>query len=155
MKTDSGSIIANVNNNRFIDQQSKIVITILQLYNCRISEVLDSTWKEFHPDKFLIIKGKKRSANIIVRDRELLKEINSLQRHSSEKIFCFTYYLRIYRYILRYFPDLVNQVQHTKNKKVTHAFRYKNVSGIVNDGIIMDILHHRTERSGKYYKNKS
>jgi hypothetical protein len=38
------------------------------------------------------------------------------------------------------------------NYKVTHGFRYCAIEQVANDENIRDILHHRSIKSGKFYK---
>lgn len=131
-----------------------LIILILTIYNCRINEILKATWNNFYPDKFLILKGSKGSANVIIHDREILKAINKLPRIDNVLIFPFITYYQIYHEIKKKYSHLLNTISHRKNQKITHSFRYLNVSGIDNDNFIKDILHHNSTRSGKYYKNK-
>lgn len=132
----------------------EIIITILVIYNCRINEILKARWGNFHPEKFLILEGSKGSANIIIHDREILKSIKALPKSDQDFIFPWITYYQIYHEIKKKYSHLLNKISHRKNMKITHSFRYLNVSGIDNDKFIKDILHHNSTRSGKYYKNK-
>lgn len=131
-----------------------IIMQILIIYNCRISEVLSATWTNLIPGKFLILVGVKKSANIIVTDRKLLQLITDLPHIDKEKIFPYVSYTQIYHHIKTNYSHLLTDIRIKKNRKITHAFRYLNVASIDNEKFIKDILHHNSTRSGKYYKNK-
>lgn len=134
--------------------QMHIVCAILEIENCRSAEVLNAKWKNFIPDKFLVLEGCKKSSNVIVRDREILKAISNLDRIDKTFIFPSVTYKKLYRFIQANFAHQFKQFKKRKNLKVTHGFRYANVSQFENDEIIRDILHHRSTKSGKYYKSK-
>lgn len=132
----------------------ELIVSILIMYNCRINEILKARWSNFFPNRFLILEGSKGSSNVIVTDRIILKQIEKLAKIDSVFIFPFITYYQIYHTIKKKYSHLLNKISKRKNQKVTHAFRYINVSGIDNDKFIKDILHHNSTRSGKYYKNK-
>lgn len=142
------SSIANYNS------KLSIIIQILIIYNCRISEVLSADWSNFFPDRYLILIGKKKSANIIVTDRILLKQISKLTSNKIGLIFNSVSYHQVKRHISKYYSHLFRNIKIKKNRKITHAFRYLNIANIDNDKIIKDILHHNSLKSGMYYKNK-
>lgn len=131
-----------------------IITQILIIYNCRISEVLNASWTNFFPERFLILKGVKHSANIIVTDRKILQLITNLPQIDKVKIFPHVTYYQIYHHLKANYSHLFTDIKIRKNRKITHAFRYLNISAIDNDKFIKDILHHNSQRSGKYYKNK-
>lgn len=132
--------------------QMFIVLAILESYNCRASEILEAEWKNFFPDQFLVLAGKKHSSNVIVRDKLILKSIQNLSHIHSSLIFPSVSYSKLYRYVKSNYSHLFHKFKKRKNCKVTHGFRYKNVSQFDNPEIIRDILHHRSTKSGKYYK---
>lgn len=148
------SIFVAFDQNKYLSTHEKIVLTILQEYNPRISEILSAKWSNFFPDRFLILEGAKHSANVIVRDKAILERISQLSRHSPELIFPYTTYNRIYNIIARNYSHIFTKIKTKKSRKITHAFRYMNLQGVDNDSIIQDILHHRSNRSGIFYKNK-
>ena len=129
-----------------------MVIEILKCYNCRAKEVLDAEYSKFFPDKFLILSGKKKSSNIIIRDRFILSKINQLPKIDDVKIFPSVSYNILYRHCKKYYSHLFKKFKGKKYFKVTHGFRYLNVSAIDIETEIRDILHHRSVKSGKYYK---
>lgn len=131
-----------------------LILEILQIYNCRISEILSAKWTNFDPNRFLILEGLKKSRNVIIRDRIILNKINSLTRVDNELIFKYVSYYSVYHFIKTRLGNQILTVSTKKNKKVTHFFRYKNIKNIDNDKKITDILNHRSEKSVKYYKNK-
>lgn len=131
-----------------------LIVLILSVYNCRISEILSAKWQNFYPDKFLILTGTKKSSNIIIRDRAVLKSISALPKIDPIKIFPFISYYNIYHHIRKNYSHLLFNIKTKKNKKITHAFRYSNVSQLTDDNIIRDVLHHRSVKSGKFYKDK-
>jgi len=134
--------------------QLDLAIEILKIYNCRASEVLSAKWSDFFPGKYLILEGKKKSANVIIRDRILLQYIDQLPRLDVEKIFPSINYYHLYHKIKLEHSHLFIKWKKRKNLKVTHGFRYRAVEKVANDGKIQDILHHRSAKSGKYYKLK-
>lgn len=131
----------------------ELITRILEQYNCRSNEVLSAKWKNFYPDKFLILESSKKSANVIVRDKQILSALSSLHHYDNKFIFPFVSYYQLYRYIKKNYSHLINSLKKRQNQKVTHAFRYESVKNIDNDEKIRDILHHRSIKSGKYYKN--
>jgi hypothetical protein len=133
--------------------QLSICIDILKSYNVRCSELLSSSWELFYPEQFLVILGKKRSSNIIIRDKIILSQIDKLPRIHPTLIFPSVSYNILYHQCKTYYSHLFLKFKKRKNYKVTHGFRYQNVSQFDNDTIIRDILHHRTISSGKYYKS--
>lgn len=134
--------------------QLEIAVEILRRTNCRASEVLDSKWIDFVPNQFLLISGKKKSCNIILHDRILLNAISQLPRLDEEKIFPSLNYYHLYRYCKSHDSHLFVKFKKRKYYKVTHAYRYRAVELFANDEKIRDILHHRSIKSGKFYKLK-
>lgn len=132
--------------------QMYIVLAILESYNCRASEILSATWNDFFKNQFLILRGKKHSSNVIIRDKLILNSIHNLDRLHSTLIFPSVSYYKLYRFVKANYSHLFEKFKKRKNFKVTHGFRYKNVSQFDNPEIIRDILHHRSTKSGKYYK---
>ena len=131
-----------------------IITEILRIENCRVSEVLSATWQDLHHGRFLILQGKKKSAPVIIRDREILRMVSNLPKTHSQLIFYPVNYRQVYHYIKKYYSHQFENIKVRKNKKVTHAFRYINLRAIDNDQEIKVILHHNSKRSGVYYKNK-
>lgn len=132
--------------------QMALVISILTLYNCRAREVLNATWENYHPRKFLILHGSKGSSNVVIRDRILLHHIDKMPHFDAVKIFPAVNYWKLYRYVKKNYAHIFYKFKKGKNLKVTHGFRYLNVSNIDIDTEVRDILHHRSIKSGKYYK---
>ena len=132
--------------------QLATVIEILKCYNCRASEVLSATWLDYFPDQFLILVGKKKSANVIIRDRFILSLIAKLPHIDSVFIFPSVSYNILYHHCKTYYSHLFIKFKKRKYFKVTHGWRYSAVSKLDNEEKIRDILHHRTISSGKYYK---
>lgn len=134
--------------------QLSVAIEILKCENCRASEVLNARWSDFHPGKFLILKGSKKSSNVIVRDRFILSLIDELPKLHEEKIFPSLNYYHLYRHCKQFYSHLFTKFKKKKNLKVTHGFRYRAVEAVANEEKIRDILHHRSIKSGKFYKSK-
>ena len=134
--------------------QLAIAIEILKCYNCRANEILKAKWKNFYPDQFLVLESSKQSCNVIVRDRYLLSLIDNLPRIDSVFIFPSVSYNKLYHHCKVYYSHLFLKFKKKKNLKVTHGFRYLNVSQFGTEEIIRDILHHRSIKSGKFYKLK-
>jgi len=132
--------------------QLAVAIEILKCYNCRASEILSAEWKDYHPDRFLILSGTKHSSNVIIRDRFILSLIDKLPRLHRTKIFPSLNYYHLYHHVKKYYSHLFVKFKKKKNLKVTHGFRYLAVEDVAIDEKIRDILHHRSVKSGKYYK---
>lgn len=145
-------VFTALKNSKFVGIKEALVIRILTEYNCRVSEVLRARWVNFYEDRFLVLEGLKRSRNVIVRDKDILSEISNFPRNLSEYIFYPVKYRRIYELCIRVLNQNITTYTKKKNNKVTHYFRYKNVSALDNDKIIQDVLHHNSARSSGYYK---
>lgn len=139
---------------KFPQSQLAIVVELLTLSNCRVSEALSARWEDFFPCQRLVLRGKKKSANVIIHDRIILRAIDQLPRLDEEKIFPSINYYHVYRYCKKHKSHLFIKWKKRKYFKVTHGFRYRAVEKVANDEIIRDILHHRSTKSGKYYKLK-
>jgi len=131
-----------------------IISELLRIENCRCSEILAATWQNYHANRFLILEGKKRSASVIIRDRELLKLISNIPKTNDVLIFPNVTYRQVYQYIKSRYGHQFEIIKGRKNKKITHAYRYINLRAIDNDENIKQILHHNSKKSGMYYKNK-
>lgn len=142
----------NFANYKFFPSQLSIAVEILRIYNCRSSEVLSAKWKDFDKDHFLILEGKKKSSNIIIRDRILLSAIEKLPHTDAVFIFPSLSYSILYHHCKKNFSHLFVKFKKRKNYKVTHGFRYEAVSKLDNETKIREVLHHRSTKSGKYYK---
>jgi len=134
--------------------QMQVAIAILQIYNCRAAEVLSASWKDFYPDRFLILKGCKGSANIVIRDALILQTISSLPKLDPDKIFNHINYNSLFRYCAQRYAHLFTKFRTKKNRKITHGFRYMAVEFINDDAYVRDVLFHRSKKSGRYYKTK-
>ena len=145
-------VFTALKHSKFVGIKEALVIRILSEYNCRVSEVLKARWVNFYDDQFLVLEGLKRSRNVIIRDKDVLSEISKLPRDLSEFIFYPVKYRRIYELCLRVLNQKITTFTKKKNNKVTHYFRYKNVSVLDNDKIIQDVLHHNSARSSGFYK---
>jgi len=132
----------------------EIIVEILKVYNCRISEILSAKWSNFFPDRFLILEGKKHSAPVIITDRTILKNISKLVKVDDQLIFKTISYHSIHHYIKSKYSHLFVNIKTKKYSKVTHAYRYLNLKSIDNDDFIKQILHHNSRKSGMYYKHK-
>lgn len=137
---------------KFQISQLSIAIEILKTYNCRATEVLHASWSDYHPGKFLVLSGAKHSSNVIIRDRFILDLISKLPRLDVEKIFPSLNYYHLYRHCKQHYSHLFRKFKKKKNFKVTHGFRYDAVTEVANEEKIRDILHHRSIKSGKFYK---
>ena len=129
-----------------------IAIEILKSYNCRASEVLSAKWKNYKPGLLLVLEASKQSCNVIVRDRFILSLIDNLPHLDTVYIFPSINYNKLYHHCKVYYSHLFVKFKKRKNLKVTHGFRYLNVSQFGTEEIIRDILHHRSIKSGKFYK---
>lgn len=132
----------------------EVILDLLILYNPRALEILRLVKSDVVQDRFLIIRGAKRSQDIIVRDRELMSKINRLAKKRTDRLFISTTYGYLYRYIRLNFGDLIKCIDKKKNCKVTHLFRYLNTLGINDESSLKALLHHNSKSSQKYYINK-
>lgn len=137
---------------KFQINQLSIAIEILKTYNCRAVEVLNAYWSDYHPGRFLVLSGAKHSSNVIIRDRFILEMIEQLTKLDEEKIFPSINYYHLYRHCRKYYGHLFLKFRGKKNLKITHGFRYDAVTEVANEEKIRDILHHRSIKSGKFYK---
>lgn len=139
---------------KFSAGELDIITEILRTYNCRSKEVLDALWNDYYPGQMLVLHGAKKSCNVIIRDRIILQAIENLPRIHSTKIFPSVNYFKLYRFIKSRYSHLFVEFKKRKKFKVTHGFRYLNVKQVENDEVIRDILHHKSTKSGKYYKTQ-
>lgn len=137
-----------------IDQLS-VATEVLKVYNCRASEVLSARWQDFQPDHFLILQGKKKSSDIVIRDRIILSAIEKLPYIDATLIFPSISYSILYHHCKKNYSHLFRKWKKRKNHKVTHGWRYQAVSKLDIDTNIREVLHHRSTKSGKYYKQSS
>lgn len=151
---NSKSILNNFAEKKYFPDQLSICIAILSQYNCRSAEVLSAKWNDFKPGKYLILEGCKGSSNVIIRDKTILESISRLRVLNKTMIFPSVNYYHLYRYCKKYFARNFRKFKKRKYEKVTHGFRYEIVSELDNEKKIRDILHHRSVKSGKYYKTK-
>jgi len=131
----------------------ELICRILEQYNCRSCEVLSAKWTNYYQGKYLILEGAKHSSNVVIRDREILKQIDKLHHFDKDLIFPFVSYYKLYRYVRKNYSHLISTIKKRKKNRVTHSFRYESVKNIDNDEKIRDILHHRSIKSGKFYKH--
>lgn len=148
------NIIKALNESQLLCNREKIIVEILTIYNCRISEVLSANWKNFFPDRFLVLKGKKKSDDIIIHDRIILSKIKNLHPLDPELIFYPTTYKRMHRLVKLQFGHLFASLKEGKNNKVTHAFRYLNARLLEDPESIRTLLHHKSKKSQNYYISK-
>jgi integrase len=148
------NILQDFENRKQSVGQMQIIIAILQEYNCRSAEVLSAEWANFYPDKFLILKGCKRSANVIVRDKLILKTISEIPKLHPTIIFNQVNYQALYWYCKTRYSHLFAKFKGKKNRKITHGFRFAAVEFINDEAYIRDILFHRSVKSGRFYKLK-
>jgi integrase len=132
----------------------RLLSSILLQYNCRASEILEATWQDFHYPYFLILRGKKHSANIIIRDSEILQRINSLPRLHNKYIFNYINYNSLYHFFKSNFGHLFTNFRGRKNYKITHGPRYFAARLVDDPKLVQSILYHNSLKSGKYYNNK-
>ena len=139
----------------YLSEQEKVILLILSIYNCRISEVLESNWNLFFPGKLLVIKAKKNSNDIVIRDRDILKMIENLPRRHHELIFYGINYYAIYMRIKKDYSHLFEMFRSKKNRKVTHGFRYLNARLTDDIEATKTILHHKSKKSQRFYKKNA
>lgn len=147
--------LSQINNFSFLKQHSvgrmEIICELLNVYNCRISEILQAKWKDYYPNKYLVLRAVKHSRDIIVRDRIILLAISKLHHIHPDLIFYPVNYFRVYYHIKSNYSHLFSDVKIKKNKKITHYFRYNNVKNINEVSIAQSILNHNSKKSCVYY----
>lgn len=148
------TILSSLKSQPLLSERLKIIIEILIVYNCRIKEILNLSRRDIYPHQFIIIRGLKKSADIVIRDREILTRIENLKENGSDFVFFPVKYKFVYDFLKRNYSHLFKNIIIKKNMKITHAPRYLNAAPLGNDKDIELILHHRSQRSSKYYKNK-
>lgn len=151
MKKFPKNIFDGINENKYLSDRQKLILKILQLYNCRISEILNATWEDYYPGKFLILRGLKNSSDIFVRDIEINRSLASLGRLHATFIFYPVKYYQIYRYCLRLLNNRAYVKGYERNRKVTHFFRYENANILKHPEDATAMLHHKSKRSASYY----
>lgn len=144
-------LITALNSNPERQGSIELVILLLSVYNCRVSEILSCKRSDLFVDRFLIIRAKKHSQDYVVRDREILKSISKLPKIDSELIFFPLTYQVIYNYIKRNYSHLFDKTINKKNEKITHYFRYKNAEYLNTTDDVQLLLHHKSNSSAKYY----
>jgi integrase len=150
----SQNLIDRLQSPNLPQSQLEIASQIILLTNCRASEALSARWADFIPGRLLLLPAKKKSSNVILHDRQLLRAISKLPRLHDELIFPSINYWHLYHHFKNNYSHLFKKFKGKKNFKVTHGQRYANVEQFGNDEKIRDILHHRSTKSGKYYKLK-
>ena len=116
--------------------------------------MLNAKWEDFQEGRMLVLTASKQSSNIIVRDRFILALVSSLPHLDDKKIFPSLNYYHLYHHCKKFYSHLFTKFKKKKNFKVTHGFRYRAVEEVANETKIRDILHHRSIKSGKFYKLK-
>jgi integrase len=145
------SIFKAIQSDLSISPQMRVALSILESYNCRASEVLSARWDDFFPGKFLFLRGKKKSDDIVVRDRTILFDIRYIERSTSPLIFYLLSYNKLYREVKSKYSHLFIKFKGKHNYKVTHGFRYLNAQFSNDERRVKVILHHASLRSGKFY----
>lgn len=136
-------------------QDNLLFISYLLLkYNLRCSEILAVKKSDLHYPYFIVFPGKKRSANVIIRDDFVLNYFKKLVPVTKDKFFDTVNYHSIYNYFKRNFSHLFVQYRNRKNFKITHGPRYYFAQMSDNPEIVRDLLHHRSVKSGVFYNNK-
>jgi hypothetical protein len=78
--------------------------------------------------------------------------IDQLPKLDEKKIFPSLNYYHLYRHCRKFYGHMFLKFRGKKNLKITHGFRYDAVTEVANEEKIRDILHHRSIKSGKFYK---
>ncbi len=131
------------------------ILSLLSISGCRISELLDIYQCDFIRPDTVIIHGKKGSASRTITSPILEKYFVLNCPNPDEQVFRVSY-ATVYRECLRsgYF------VRHkgSKNKSVTHSFRYKYISSLNdvarNTKVVADCVGHRSRKTSETYLAK-
>jgi integrase len=145
------NLFSAINTNKFLSIKLKLCLIILDQYNCRASEILNAKWEDYYFPQFLILKGLKNSADVVIRDRFLLNEIETKIPRQNDFIFADITYYHLYSSCKKYYSHLFLKFKGKKNFKVTHGFRYRNVAQLTQATQVKAVLNHNSLRSGKYY----
>lgn len=132
----------------------ELIVEILDLYNLRISEVLNLKWSDVIDSKMIYVQASKHSHDTIIRDRQIVQQIIKLHRIDSTYIFKPVTYTQVYTYIKRYLSHRFSKQYDKKNKKITHYFRYKNAQSLKTKKQVSTMLNHSGQQSARYYNNK-
>ena len=148
------NVIDSIKKNQLLSKQLKIVLLILSKYNCRAKEVLSAKRSNFYPDIHLILKGAKRSQDVIIRDTEILHLISSLPITKEPLLFPAISYRLLYSTVKKNYSHLFVRFKTKKNYKVTHGFRYFNAQFTKDENELKAVLHHNSKLSGHFYNPK-
>jgi len=150
----SVNIIDSIYSTLSLDSRRDIATALLIQYNVRASEVLRARYTDFYYPDFLILRGSKKSRDIVVRDRQLLARIHLLPALHQDLIFYPLKYSQLYHFVRSRYDHLLSRFKGRKNNKVTHAFRYAAASRVSQDEDITLVLNHRSSKSRIYYQSK-
>lgn len=134
--------------------QLAVVCEILRVYNCRVGEVLRASWQDFYNGLYLILPAEKHSQPVVIRDRIILDAVSKLKKVDDVFIFRSVNYHSVYSYLKKNYSHLFTRFKTKKNFKVTHAFRYANVSQLNDMATAKTVLHHNSKKSCLYYNHK-
>ena len=136
------------------NDELNLIVAVLSLYNCRISEILSAKKSDIIKNKFVILHGAKGSADIVIRDKATVAAFVALSLNRKSNLFLYSNYSKVYTFIKKNFSHLICQVITKKNNKVTHVFRYINIEDLQDEKSIKSFLHHNSVRSNSFYTNK-
>jgi len=137
-----------------LSTQLKVILLILERYNCRAGEVLAAKRSLFIPGRMLILKGSKHSNDVIVRDLNILSLIEQLPLLDQDLLFPSVHYQSLYRHVKKNYSHLFIKYKTKKNYKVTHGFRFLNANLINDPASVKSILNHASQASGTYYNSQ-
>ena len=125
-----------------VSELYKLADEILEVYNIRWAELRDIDKANLVPGNFQIVKGRKGSGDIIIRDREILQKLDSAFRKYGAQPFTLISYKQYYRHVWKTRGNQIRAIKKKKNYKVTHASRYFAVARVRDEKTIKAILHH-------------
>lgn len=146
-----------VNGREFnLSQNDRLLIEIMSVSGCRVSEVLSVGWQQLGFDGSIYILGLKGSYSKIVKVTYMREYVIQLR---TRKINPFMGLSRFYVY--RLFKKIGISVKTVPGgkMKVTHAFRHDNAKSQELSGFDIDttarFLGHKKVESTKHYRNEN
>lgn len=133
------------------NNEMKIIIDILKVYNVRASEVLALKKSDIINSQIILMRGKKRSSNIIIRDRLIVETIIKIAETKTDNNIFNVTYNQLYYFIKTEIGSYTKTGNKEKNKAVTHQYRYKNSQLMVQFEDKKLILNHKSNRNVKFY----
>jgi hypothetical protein len=133
-----------------------IIFYLLKKYNLRISEILRLQHSDVLRPNIIRVTISKTNEKFLLYDEYCIKMIDELKYSKEGPVFLVKYNI-IHRYICKHHQEFILSGI-TRNRKVTHSFRYINSKKISeyfkDEATTAKALHHKSFASQKYYLRK-